>query len=393
MFKAYRFKLYPNEEQKILLEKHFGSCRFVWNHFLALRNEVYTRTGRGMNQYEMTALLPQLKNENEWLKEVNSQSLQVSIQFLDGAFHKFFKKMAGYPKFKKKGHRGSFTVPQYFTINDNHLTIPKFKMPIRMFAHRKIEGEVKYLTISKTPAGEYYVSVIAEMGMEKPAPKEVNAGTSTGIDMGIAAFLTTSEGMQIPNPKNLKKSEKKLALLQKRLSRKQKGSNNRSKARIKVAKTHERIANQRKDFHNKTSDAILKTYDTVIMEALNVTGMMKNHYLAKSIGDAGWSSFMTMLKTKALSRGKNVIEIGRFDPSSKMCSQCGYIYNLKLSERTWTCSKCGTAHDREWNAAKNIKQFGLIKTGVPTDSGELTPMEISLAGCLINEGISHVSLK
>ena len=393
MFKAYRFRLYPNEEQKILLEKHFGSCRFVWNHFLALRNEVYTKTGKGMSQYEMTALLPQLKNENEWLREVNSQSLQVSIQFLDGAFHKFFKKMAGYPKFKKKGHRGSFTVPQHFTINDNHLTIPKFKMPIRMFVHRKIEGEVKYLTVSKTPAGEYYVSVIAEIGMEKPAPKEVNAGTSTGIDMGIAAFLTTSEGMQIPNPKNLKKSEKKLALLQKRLSRKQKGSNNRNKERIKVARTQEHIANQRMDFHNKTSDAILKTYDTVITEDLNVSGMMKNHYLAKSIGDAGWSSFMTMLKAKALSRGKNVIEIGRFDPSSKMCSNCGHIYNLKISERTWTCTKCGTVHDREWNAAKNIKQFGLAKTGVPTDSGELTPMEISLAGCLIREGISHVSLK
>jgi putative transposase len=211
--------------------------------------------------------------------------------------------------------------------------------------------------------------------------------------VGITAFLTTSEGMQIPNPKNLRKSEKKLTLLQRRLSRKQKGSNNRSKARIKVAKTHEHIANQRMDFHNKTSDAILKTYDTVITEDLNVSGMMKNRHLAKSIGDAGWSSFMAMLKTKALQRGKNIIEIGRFDPSSKMCSNCGYIYNLKLSERTWTCTKCGTVHDREWNAAKNIKQFGLIKTGVPTDSGELTPMEISLAGCLIREGISHVSLK
>ena len=393
MFKAYRFRLYPNKDQKILLEKHFGSCRFVWNHFLALRNEVYTKTGEGMSQYEMAALLPQLKNENEWLKEVNAQSLQESVRFLDKAFHRFFKKMAGYPKFKKKGHGRSFTVPQYFTINDNHLTIPKFDMQIRMFAHRKIEGKVKNLTISKTPAGKYYVSVIAEIEMEKPTPEEVSAGTSTGIDVGITAFLTTSEGMQIPNPKNLRKSEKKLTLLQRRLSRKQKGSNNRSKARIKVAKTHEHIANQRMDFHNKTSDAILKTYDTVITEDLNVSGMMKNRHLAKSIGDAGWSSFMAMLKTKALQRGKNIIEIGRFDPSSKMCSNCGYIYNLKLSERTWTCTKCGTVHDREWNAAKNIKQFGLIKTGVPTDSGELTPMEISLAGCLINEGISHVSLK
>ena len=393
MFKAYRFRLYPSKEQKILLEKHFGSCRFVWNHFLALRNEVYTKTGKGMSQYEMTALLPQLKNENEWLREVNSQSLQASIQFLDGAFHRFFKNIARYPKFKKKGHGGSFTVPQHFTISDNHLTIPKFKTQIRVFVHRKMEGEVKSLTISKTPAGEYYVSVLAETGMEEMTAKDVNAGTSTGIDVGITAFLTTSEGIQIPNPKNLKKSEKKLALLQRRLSGKQKGSKNGDKARVKVAKVQEHIANQRMDFLNKTSDAILKTYDTVITEDLNVSGMMKNRYLAKSIGDAGWSSFMTMLKAKALSRGKNIIEIGRFEPSSKMCSHCGYIYDLKLSERKWTCPKCGTVHDREWNAAKNIKQFGLIKTGVPTDSGEFTPMEISLVGCLIREGISHVSLK
>ena len=375
MFKAYRFRLYPNEEQRVLLEKHFGSCRFVWNHFLALRNEVYTKTGKGMSQYEMTALLPQLKNENEWLREVNSQSLQASIQFLDGAFHKFFKNIARYPKFKKKGHGGSFTVPQHFTINDNHLTIPKFKMPIRMFAHRKIEGKVKSLTITKTPSGKYFVSILSESGEKPPETKEIEPNNAIGIDVGITAFLTTSDGLQIHNPKNLKKSEKKLVLLQKRLSRKQKGSNNRNKARIKVAKTQEHIANQRMDFHNKTSDAILKTYDTVITEDLNVAGMMKNHHLAKSIGDAGWSSFMTMLKTKAASRGKTTIEIGGFDPSSKMCSHCGYIYDLKLSEREWICPQCNTTHDREWNAAKNIKQFGLIKTGIPTDSGELTPVD------------------
>ena len=389
MFTAYRFRLYPNEEQKILIEKHFGTCRFVWNHFLDLRNEIYTKTGKGMNQYEMAALLPQLKNENEWLREVNSQSLQVSIQFLDGAFHRFFKKTARYPKFKKKGQGGSFTVPQHFTINDNHLTIPKFKTPIRMFAHRNIEGKAKSLTISKTPAGRYYVSILSEMEAEIPTSKDVNANTSTGIDVGITAFLTTSEGIQIPNPKNLKKSEKKLATLQRRLSRKHKGSNNRNKARIKVARVQEHITNQRNDFHNKVSDIILKNYDTVIVEDLNVSGMMKNHHLAGDIADAGWSSFMTMLKTKALSRGKNIIEIGAFDPSSKMCSNCGHIYNLKLSERTWTCPKCNTTHDREWNAAINIKKFGLIKTGIPTDSGEFTPVDrgINVLSLFVKEGI------
>ena len=229
--------------------------------------------------------------------------------------------------------------------------------------------------------------------MKIPEPAKIKADTSTGIDVGITEFLTTSGGSQIANPKNLKKSEKKLALLQRRLSRKQKGSGNRNKARMKVASIQEHIANQRNDFLNRVSNAILKTYDTIITENLNVSGMMKNHHLAKSIGDAGWSSFFSMLKTKALQRGKNIIVIDRYDPSSRMCSHCGYVYNLKLSERTWTCPECGTIHDREWNAAKNIKKFGLIKTGIPTDSGEFTPMEISLAGSLIRKGISHVSLK
>ena len=393
MFKAYKFRLYPNEEQQVLLEKHFGSCRFVWNHFLDFRNKRYVETGRGMSYKDASVLLPALKEEKEWLNEANSQSLQQELMHLDSAFHGFFRKVSGYPSFRKKRNGGSFTVPQHFAIKDNHLAIPKFKTPLRLFMHRKIEGEMKSLTISKTPSGKYYASILAGTGIKIPEPVKIEAGTSTGIDVGITAFLTTSDGMQIDNPKNLKKSEKKLALFQKRLSRKQKGSKNRNKARVKVAKAQEHIANQRKDFHNKVSDSLLKAYDAVITEDLNVSGMIKNHHLARSIADAGWSSFMTMLKVKAVSRGKNMIEIGRFDPSSRMCSHCGYIYNLKLSERKWICPQCNTAHDREWNATKNIKQFGLIKTGVPTDSGELTPMEISLVGCLIREGISHVSLK
>ena len=393
MFKAYKFRLYPDKEQQILLEKHFGSCRFVWNYFLDLRNTQYVETGKGMSYKSMQSLLPSLKKENEWLKDINAQSLQVVLQNLDTAFSRFFRNIAGYPTFKKKKTGGSFTVPQHFTVNDNHLAIPKFKNPLRLFMHRNIEGEMRSLTISKTPSGKYYASILAETGIKIPEPVKIEAGTSTGIDVGITVFLTTSDGMHIHNPKNLKKSEKKLAILQKRLSRKQKGSKNRNKAGVKVAKAQEHIANQRMDFHNKVSDAMLKAYDTVITEDLNVSGMMKNHHLARSIVDAGWSSFVTMLKTKALSRGKNIIEIGRFDPSSKMCSKCGYIYNLKLSERTWTCPRCNITHDREWNAAKNIKKFGLIQTDVPTDSGEVTPMEISLTGCLIREGISHVSLK
>jgi putative transposase len=379
MFKAYKFRLYPDKEQQILLEKHFGSCRFVWNYFLDLRNTQYVETGKGMSYKSMQSLLPSLKKENEWLKDINAQSLQVVLQNLDTAFSRFFRNIAGYPTFKKKKTGGSFTVPQHFTVNDNHLAIPKFKNPLRLFMHRNIEGEMRSLTISKTPSGKYYASILAETGIKIPEPVKIEAGTSTGIDVGITAFLTTSDGMQIHNPKNLKKSEKKLAILQKRFSRKQKGSKNRNRAGVEVAKAQEHIANQRMDFHNKVLDAMLKAYDTVITEDLNVSGMMKNHHLARSIADAGWSSFVTMLKTKALSRGKNIIETGRFDPSSRMCSNCGNIkHDLKLWDRTYNCDICGLSIDRDLNAAINIKKFGLIQTGIHTDSGEYTPMEISL---------------
>ena len=294
---------------------------------------------------------------------------------LDSAFHRFFKKIGEYPVFKKKRNSGSFTVPQHFSIEDNHLTIPKFNTPIRFFKHREIEGMMHSLTITKKQSGKYYVSILADTEIQTPEPRDVKSESSAGMDVGITEFLTLSDGIQIGNPKNIEKSERKLAKRQRQMAKKKKGSKNRNKARIKVATIEEHIANQRMDFHDKVSDILTRQYDTIITEDLNVSGMMKNHHLARSISDAGWSSFFTMLRTKAMSRGKNIIEIGRFDPSSKMCSHCGYIYELKLSERSWTCPECHTRHDRELNAAINIKRFGLIKTGVPTDSGELTPMD------------------
>ena len=392
MYKAYRFRMYPNEDQKILIEKHIGLCRFVWNHFLNTRNSRYTETGKGMTYRETALLLPSLKKEYPWLNEINSQSVQQVVMHLDSAFHGFFKKITRYPRFKKKRNGGSFSVSQHFSIDGNHLTLPKFKAPLRMIMHRDIEGKATNLTISKTDSGKYYVSSLAETQNEIPESREIKPSTSVSMDVGITEFLTLSDGVQISNPRNLKKSERKLAKRQRQLAKKQEGSKNQDKARIKVTTLQEHIANQRMDFHNKVSDVLTRQYDTMITEGLNVSGMMKNHHLARSISDAGWSSFFTMLKTKALSRGKNIIEIGMFDPSSRMCSHCGYIYDLKLSERTWTCPRCNTTHDREWNAAINVKRFGLIKTGIPTDSGELTPVDTvtSTISLLEKEGIKQV---
>ncbi len=312
---------------------------------------------------------------------------------LDSAFHGFFKKITRYPRFKKKRNSGSFSVPQHFSIDGNHLTRPKFKAPLRLIMHREIQGTMHSLTISKTSSGKYYVSILSETQNEIPESREIKPSTTVSMDVGITEFITLSNGIQISNPKNLKKSEKKLAKRQRQMAKKQKGSNNWNRVRIKVATLQEHVANQRMDFHNRISDVLTRQYDTMITEGLNVSGMMKNHKLAKSIADAGWHSFFTMLKTKALSRGKNTIEIGMFDPSSRMCSHCGYIYDdLKLSERTWTCPRCNITHDREWNAAINIKRFGLIKARVPTDSGKLTPVDTiaSIISLLEREGIRQV---
>ncbi len=386
MFKAYNFRMYPTEGQKILIEKHIGSCRFVWNHFLGMRNKRYTETGKDMAYKEMPKQLTMLKTSEEypWLNEINAQSLQGVLLNLDSAFHRFFKKPGGYPDFKKKKNSGSFSVPQHFTIDGNHITIPKSSAPLRMIMHREIVGDARILTVSKTPSGKYYVSILAGTGTGIPGSKGIDTNSSIGIDVGLTEFLTTSGGLQVGNPENLKESEKKL-------TGKKKGSRNRDKARIKVARMQEHIA-QRNDFHNKISDILARQYDTIITEDLDTSGMIRNHHPAKSIADAGWSSFFSMLKTKALSRGKNVIEIGMFDPSSKMCSNCGYVYNLELGERMWTCPKCNTTHDRELNASINIKRFGLIKTGVPTDSGKFTPMDTvtSTLSLLEKEGIKQV---
>ena len=395
MLKAYKFRIYPNDKQKVSLTKQFGASRFVWNYFLDIRNRKYTETGQGMTYNQMASMLTEMKKKEEyaWLNDANSQSLQQTLMHLDTGFKRFFKNLAKYPNFKKKRSRQTLTVPQNFLLIGNHITIPKMKVPIRVFMHRNISGVVKSLTISMTPSGKYYTSILVEETNATSEKQTISPNTSVGVDMGLTSFLISSNGLQIDNPKNLKKSEKKLTKRQRRLSRKKKGSKNMEKARIKVAAVQEHISDQRNDFHNKVSDVLTREYDTICVEDLNVSGMMKNHHLAKSISDAGWSSFMTMLKAKAASRGKNIIEIDRFDPSSKLCSNCGNMKNdLKLSDRNYHCDVCGLAIDRDLNAAINIKRFGLIKSGIPTDSGKLKPVDRSAntLSLLEKEGIAQV---
>jgi putative transposase len=363
MLKAFQYRLYPTPAQAELLNQSFGSCRFVYNWALEQKIKHYQSTGQTLNCFALMKQLPELKAEHEWLKGINSQALQQVLSHLDSAFGSFFKKQGGFPKFKSK-HRSkpSFSNPQGCKVDFEvgTLSIPKCKNIKAVFS-RTFKGTVKTVTISRSKSGRYFASVLVEDGRAIPAKAPVAEPTSVGVDVGIKHFATLSTGEKIENPKYLKNSQARLKVLQRRLRKKVKGSRNRDKARWKLARLHEHIANQRKDFLHKASTRLIRENQTVIVEDLNIAGMLKNHKLAGAISDCGWSQFKEYLRYKCEWYGRNLIEIGRFEPSSKMCS-CGVVNNtLQLSEREWVCQSCGVVHDRDLLAANNIKRFGLIQ--------------------------------
>lgn len=339
MLKAYSYRIYPTAIQAELLNQSFGSCRYIYNWALEQKIQHYQTTGKTLNCFALMRRLPQLKAEHEWLKAVPSQSLQQVLSHLDGAFQAFFKKQGGFPKFKSK-HRSkpSFSCPQGCKVDfeSGTLSIPKCKNIKAVFS-RTFEGAIKKVTLSRSKSGRYFASVLVDDGRELPAKAPITEQASVGVDVGIKHFATLSSGEKIENPKFLKSSQARLKVLQRRLSRKQKGSHNRDKARLKVARLHEHIANQRKDFLHKTSTQLIRENQTVIVEDLNVAGMLKNHCLAGAISDCGWSQFKEYLRYKCEWYGRNLVEINRFAPSSKMCS-CGVVNNaLQLSDREWAC--------------------------------------------------------
>ena len=383
MLHAYKYRIYPTDDQKVLLAKTFGCCRFVYNWALNLKKTAYEERKETLGNVYLTNLMKsELKTEFEWLSEVNSQSLQSSLRNLDTAYANFFRdKKVGFPRFKSRKNRQSFQCPQHCSVDfeKGTITIPKVK-GIPAVLHRKFNGTVKTVTISKTPSGKYFASVLVDTDLQELPVTPVKENTTLGIDLGIKTLAVCSDSRTFDNPKNLQKSVDRLKLLQKRLSRKQKGSSNRNKARIKVARLHEHIANCRRDNLHKVTYAL--THDnqvrTICMENLNVKGMMSNHHLAQAVGDASFGMFLTMLEYKCKWYGINLVKIGRFAPSSKTCSKCGHVYKgLKLSERSWTCPECGTLHDRDLNAACNIKEIGL--KALPTERGEVKPVDCPLA--------------
>ena len=356
--KTYKYKIKPNEDQIVLLNKHFGCSRFVYNYFLNERKEQYQKDKKSDNYYTQAKTLTDLKKkeEYEWLKEVNSQTIQFALRSLDTAYVNFFRGTAQFPKFKSRKHKNTFTIPQFGLVKDGKILIPKFKDGIKVnLDKREIKGKIGKMNITKTPTGKYYVSIFTEQTIEQ-LPK---TNKQVGIDLGIKDFVITSDGIKFENNRYTKKYSRQLKRDQQHLSRKVKGSNGFEKQKLKVAKVHEKISSCRLDILHKVSYQLVKENDLIVVEDFNVKGMIKNPKLSKHISDVSWGNFVNLLNYKCDWYGKELVKVNRFYPSSKTCNHCGYInQNLKLSEREWIC-KCGKKHDRDLNASKNILKEGL----------------------------------
>lgn len=366
MLKAYKYRLYPTDAQKGQLAQFFGCCRFVYNLGLETKIFAYVSAEKSLTCFDLTNQMKELKDTDApWLGEAPSQSLQMALRNLDNAYTRFFKG-GGFPKFKNKHSKQSVQFPQGVNVDFDKGTvfIPKLK-DVSVILHRKFNGQIKTVTVSKTVTNKYFVSILVDNQRELSVKKPIEPQTAVGIDMGIKTFATLSEGTSFKNIKPLRSNLKRLRVEQRTLARRFKRgskeqSSNYHKQKLIVAKLHESISNKRTDYLHKVSTSIIKKYDTVVLEDLNIKGMMSNHSLALAMSEVGWNQFESMLKYKAEWYGKNLIYIGRFEPSSKICSVCGTINKeLKLQHREWTCLSCNTLHDRDMNAAVNIKNFGL----------------------------------
>ena len=363
MFTATKIRLYPTVEQNIAFAKQFGCARWVYNNALGESQKHYRETGKSLTYAKLSVRLPALKQEFEWLKEADAQALQQSLQHLSRAFENFFAKRGSYPAFKSKRDKQSYAYPQRVKIEGNRIYCPKVGW-VRCVVHREIVGRMKTVTISRNPCGHFYASVLTDDGEE--APQVSYDGKVIGVDVGLTHLGITSDGQKIDNKRITKKHARNLKRKQQKLSRKQKGSNRRNKARRLVARVHERIANARKDHLHKVSRQIVNENQVIAVETLNVKGMTKNHKLAKAVSDAGWGMLSSFLEYKAARDGKAFVKCDRWLPSSKTCSSCGHmVRKLPLNVRSWTCAECGTNHDRDINAAINIRDEAvrMLKAG------------------------------
>ena len=369
MLRATKIRIYPNKEQEQKLSVQFGCARFVYNEALSFKNELF-EANKKISCFELINRLPFLKAEFPWLKEADSQALQQSLRNLDSAFKNFFEKRAKRPNFKKKYNATqSIQYPQRVKVKGNTIFLPKIGLVKAVF-HREILGSIKTVTVSKTATGKYFASVLTEdhLSPEKPIAYFDNI---VGIDLGIKDFLIDSDGTKIQNPGFTKRLEKNLKRKQRKLSRKKKTSNRRAKAKLLVAKAHEKTKNARTDFQHKLSKNMADKNQAVGVETLRVKNMLKNRKLAKAISDVAWSGFVTKLEYKLVKKGGRIIKLNTFFPSSKLCSACSCkMDKMPLSIREWQCPICGAFHDRDINAACNIRNQAIL--------------ELKAAGCTVS---------
>ncbi|MEG4322399.1 MULTISPECIES: RNA-guided endonuclease TnpB family protein [unclassified Microcoleus] len=378
MLKTVKVRIYPTGKQQSHLAQAFGCVRWVWNQSLATMSQTYKDTGKGISALTMKKQIPVWKTEFEWLKECYSQCLQSSVLNLSQAFINFFDGRALYPTFKKRHGKQSIQFPQNVKIlGDDEIKFPGNLGVVKAKIHRELVGSLKTVTVSKMPDGRYYASLLMDDGIDKP--DAVKEGKAIGIDLGLLDFAVTSDGSKYQNPRHIKKHERNLKRKQKKLSRKQdKTTAKRRKAKLAVAKVHAKIALCREDFRHKLSRKIVDENQVIVVENQAVKNMVKNHNLAKSINDAGWGMFCTMLKYKAEADGKVYLEVGRFFPSSHLCSDTLLsLPKMDLSVREFRCPHCGKRHDRDINAAINIKNEGLrilaLGTSVTALGGNVRP--------------------
>jgi putative transposase len=379
---AIKVRLYPTIEQQEILSQHFGCSRWWWNYALNLCIETYKATGKGLTQVALNKFLPKLKKEKEteWLAECYSQVLQATTLNLVTAYKNFFEGRAKYPRFKAKKNKQSIQYPQSVKVVNSSLKFPGRVGIVKAKLHRPIEGTIKTVTVSMTPSGKYYASVLMEL--DGGSPVVSTDGKVSGIDLGLKDFAIVHDGVKTskyPNPKHLAKHERNLKRKQQKLARKEKGSKSRDKARKLVARVHERVSNVRQDYLHKLSRKLVDDNQVIVVESLNTKGMVRNHKLAKAISDVGWGMFVNFLSYKLDHEGKVLVEIDRWFPSSKLCSNCHYqISEMPLDVRTWICPNCGTQHDRDGNAAINIRAEGIrmlsvLGTRTAADGGDVSP--------------------
>ena len=369
MLKAYKYKIKPNKAQEELLSKFFGCVRFIYNWGLNKRTSAYKENGTSVGYNQLAKELTILKHQEEyqWLNECTSESLQQSLRNLDNAFTAFFRKNGKYPKFKSKKHSidsVKFINSVHFNFNDWNVKLPKLGK-VKLCMNRTFDQSIckqGTCTVTRDHCGTYWCVITVDDMQSKPTKAKLVKDKAIGVDLGIKDYAILSNGMKFTNPKHMKKAKRKLAWLQRDFARTQKGSKNHERMRVKVARCYKSISNQRNDFLHKLSTYLIRNYDTICLEDLNVKGMEQNHHLAMAIQDAAWGEFVRQLEYKSEWYGKNVLFIGRFEPSSKLCHKCGYINNeLKLSDREWVCPQCGEHHDRDVNAAINIREIAFDK--------------------------------